>query len=293
MGRAMMHAKLARFGAAIALAGLCACSNDLTFVPREKKADRLAAEAGWAKRTIATKTFDLVSFAAIAPRESDLLSVYIEGDGLAYFDARQISADPTPTDPVALRMALQQDSGNTAYLARPCQFVMAANTTARNCDFTYWTNARYSDAVVSSMNEAIDALKHNTTATRVMLVGYSGGGAMAVLLAARRNDVAAIVTIAANLDTKKWTALKNLTPLNQSLDPADFATTVSSIPQVHYSGAEDAIVPPAVARSFLSKMPPGARARLVVVPDFSHDCCWVEKWPWLLHSAAADIAALH
>lgn len=33
------------------------------------------------------------------------LFVYIEGDGLAYLDARTPSTDPTPADPLALRLA--------------------------------------------------------------------------------------------------------------------------------------------------------------------------------------------
>jgi len=31
------------------------------------------------------------------------------------------SQDPTPVDPLALRLALVQPTGNAAYLARPCQ----------------------------------------------------------------------------------------------------------------------------------------------------------------------------
>jgi esterase/lipase len=49
------------------------------------------------------------------------------------------------------------------------------------------------------MDAAVTALKRASGASRLRLVGYSGGGVMAMLLAARRDDVAQVVTIAAPL----------------------------------------------------------------------------------------------
>lgn len=49
------------------------------------------------------------------------LSIYLEGDGFAWFNSRQPPPDPTPLDPMALRLAQAQPSGNATYLGRPCQ----------------------------------------------------------------------------------------------------------------------------------------------------------------------------
>jgi pimeloyl-ACP methyl ester carboxylesterase len=64
------------------------------------------------------------------------------------------------------------------------------------------------------------SLKQRSGSTRLTLVGYSGGGTIAVLLAARRSDVAEVITVAANLDVGYWTQRDGLSPLTGSLDPA-------------------------------------------------------------------------
>lgn len=54
-------------------------------------------------------------------KRSAELTIYLEGDGFAWFNPRQPPPDPTPLDPMALRLAQAQPSGNAAYLGRPCQ----------------------------------------------------------------------------------------------------------------------------------------------------------------------------
>ncbi len=48
--------------------------------------------------------------------------VYIEGDGRAYVNRRTPSNDPTPGNPMALRLALADPSLRVLYLGRPCQY---------------------------------------------------------------------------------------------------------------------------------------------------------------------------
>ncbi|MDR3424931.1 MAG: dienelactone hydrolase family protein [Alphaproteobacteria bacterium] len=250
------------------LALLAACAT------RGDEAIALAQGAGWKWETMSAKTFDLA--AAIAPeRQGKTLWVYIEGDGRAFLSPTQPSSDPTPDDPVALRLALAYPHDTpTAYLAHPCQY--AAH--GRNCKAAYWTNARYAPEVVASLNEAVDDLKAQTKTSRVVLVGYSGGGALAVLIAARRQDVAEIITVAADLDLAYWTKRDGLTPLTDSLDPADFAAAVAKIPQVHFSGALDTSIGTDVANAFISRLPSDAPAKLIEIPGYTHTCCWPENW---------------
>ena len=262
---------------------LTACASS-----RQAEGPSLAQGAGWGWEIFSAGAFD-VAVASQPPRlPSKTLVVYLEGDGLAYVHANQPALDPTPTDPVALHMALSDPNGAAvAWIGRPCQYTLPEH--GRNCRVTYWTTHRYAPEVVDSLDAALDILKQRRGATRLALVGYSGGGALAVLLAARRPDVAKVVTVAANLDLDYWTRRDGLTPLSQSLDPAQVAESLGSMPQVHFTGAEDHTVGTDVVRSFLHRLPAGAPARLVEVPHYTHSCCWARDWPTLAAGLWSDV----
>ena len=254
---------------------LSGCSS-AELLPRQRKAKAIADTSGWSYQSIAAKQFDLIAAASPRGDGTGQLTIYVEGDGLAFLGPRTISSDPTPDDPTALRLALGHPGGSAAYLARPCQYQMAGG--GRNCHPSYWTSHRYAPEVIESMGQVVDVLKERAGAQRLVLVGYSGGGAIAVLLAARRSDVVGIVTVAANLDLRYWTTTEKLAPLSGSLDPADAAHDVEAIPQVHFVGRSDDVVAPEVVRSYISHMVDSSKARVIEVPGFSHVCCWAGKW---------------
>ena len=238
----------------------------------------LTEGAGWRRDIVPAGQFDLA--AAFSPIPAgEVLTVYLEGDGLAYLRPRQPALDPTPDDPIALRLALA-DPKSSAWLGRPCQYTLPDH--GRGCDKSYWTDARYGPAVVEGMNAALDAVKVRTGARRLILAGYSGGGALAVLLAARRSDVAAVVTIVADLDLDYWTSRDGLSPLRGSLDPADDAAVLGTLPQLHFTGGRDVTTGTDIVRSYLRRLPAGAPARLIEIADFDHSCCWVKDWPNLV-----------
>ena len=114
------------------------------------------------------------------------------------------------------------------------------------------------------------------------LVGYSGGGAIAVLLAARRDDIAQLITVAGNLDHRLWTRWHAVTPLERSLNPADVAAHVAHIPQIHWTGARDRIVGRQLADAFVTRMPDRSRTAVEVIAEADHHCCWVTLWESLL-----------
>jgi hypothetical protein len=267
-----------------AMIGLGGCGT--FFIPRQHKAEYLAGQAHWAYHPVNASPFVLAGY--IGPRRQDggVLTVFIEGDGLAFIGSQTVSSDPTPTDPVGLRLALAHPGGNVAYLGRPCQYVSAPA-----CRPAYWSSHRYAPEVIGAFNLAVDELKGVTGAERVILVGYSGGGAVAVLTAARRNDVVGIVTVASNLDLRFWTARDGLVPLWGSLDPADVATAVAGIPQVHFVGGQDDVVGPAVAQSYLRRMGDVTRAAMVEEKSYNHNCCWADNWPILVRHPALSAVA--
>ena len=257
----------------LALLGGCVTS-------RQAEGPLLARGAGWRWEIVPAGAFE-VAVAMPSRGTGKTLVVYLEGDGFAYAHADQPSGDPTPTDPIALRMALADPTSRpVAWIGRPCQYTLPDH--GRQCAKPYWTTHRYAPEMVDSIGTALDLLKQRAGASRLVLVGYSGGGAVAVLLAARRSDVDKVVTVAANLDLAYWTRRDGLAPLAGSLDPAGIAKAMGTIPQVHLTGAQDRTVGTDVVRSYMAALPAGAPARLVEIPDFTHACCWARDWPVLV-----------
>lgn len=245
---------------------------------RNAHADSLAAPAGLTRELIKTDGFVLTAYARVT-RPDKALDVYIEGDGLAWISRNEPSLDPTPREAAGLALAAADPAPNVVYLARPCQFTpMALNP---RCAVPYWTGKRFAPDVVVSMNEAVSQFAARAPEQRVNLVGYSGGGALAVLIAGRRADVASIRTVAGNLDDEFINRLHQVSPMPASANPADFANRIAAIPQVHFSGAVDTVVPPAVAQRFVH-LTGKQCAQTRTVPDMTHDGNWSRLWPALL-----------
>lgn len=207
------------------------------------------------------------------------LAVYFEGDGYAFATPYLASDDPTPLNPLGLKLALADRRTRVLYIGRPCQF--SPNIARTPCATRYWTTARYADEIIQSVESVLDAELRRRPARTIHLVGYSGGGAVAILLAARRRDITTIVTVAGNLDHRLHTSTFNLQPLTGSLNPRDVAREIAAIPQIHYAGARDPIVPPTIARSFMSALPNQACATMQIVDGATHVEPWVDIWPSL------------
>lgn len=266
---------------------LCSCAGVAPPESARSQAFDMAAAGGLAPMTLDKDGFQLAAFAKAGPGQD--LVVYIEGDGLAWANRRTPSVDPTPRDLLVLRLALRDPAPKVLYLARPCQFTQAA---VPGCDPNMWTFGRYSQAVVSSLNRALDQAKAELGAKRLHLVGYSGGGALAVLVAASRKDVADILTVAANLDTAAWTTHHQISPLTGSLNPADQARQISALPQTHLCGAQDTVVPPFLCRRFLDRMGRPATARCMELGGVDHNQGLEARWADLLaaHRSFAPVA---
>ncbi len=175
----------------------------------------------WPALSLKVPPFTL--YAKLKPHaQGHSLHVYVEGDGRAWLNSRTVSPDPTPNDPVALRLATQDPSDNVAYLARPCQYIAS-----KACHYRYWTYARFAPEVVKSLNDAVDQLKNKTGAQRIDLIGFSGGGGLVLLMAAKRADVDRVISVAGNVSTDAWTRYHHITPLKRSLNPVQALPEIS------------------------------------------------------------------
>lgn len=248
------------------------CTHLPSTQERLENATKLAEDAGWTSETILTSYFELQAFIPAQHLKHKHLTVFIEGDGLAWVSRSQPSTDPTPLNPVSLKLALAYESDHAvAYLGRPCQFT---SHDQKRCRQKYWTSHRFSEEVIAATDEAITVIKTMTGASEVQLVGYSGGGAVAALVASRRNDVTRLVTFAGNLNTTAWAELHHISPLSGSLNPADAVSGLQGIQQIHYVGEYDRVIPAEIVESFHRLFSPKTDSHIIIIPEADHQCCW-------------------
>jgi hypothetical protein len=263
-GRRRAAARGAVLLAAAVLSGACAA-------PAARFAAR-AADLGLERSEVSGGPYAHIVYAR-GPRvaAAPLLHVYLDGDGTPWRRGHP-EPDPTPREPLVLEL-MARDPGAARYLGRPCYHGLGARSPCAPRD---WNEGRYAPEVVASLAAAVRALAAEAGSSRVALLGHSGGGTLAMLVAPRVPEVVAVVTVAANLDVEAWAAAREI-PLSGSLDPARLGPLPAGIVQRHYAGGRDRVVPPAlVARA---PIPPGS---LRVVAEFDHVCCWRERWPEIL-----------
>lgn len=239
--------------------------------PREAL-QQLADAHGRKLEILPGQPFPLVMLAPQGTTKATRLRVYLEGDGHAWATATQPSLDPSPHNLLVVRLAMDDPTPN-AYLARPCQFVMASA-----CEPDFWTHRRFSQEVVTRLSQALDQLKQRYGNREFELVGYSGGAALALLLAVQRSDVAQVQTLAGNLSPRLWAQMKGLSPLGGSLDPLDYRNRLAAIPQRHLVGDADGVAPPSLAKTYLKQLRPYACSQVVVSPATDHQKGWETAW---------------
>lgn len=199
--------------------------------------------------------------------------MYLEGDGRPWVTPISMASDPTPKSAlIPTLMAI--DTAPALYLGRPCYF----DTHDQRCnDHRWWTSHRYSQEVISSLNRVID--RFNADYTQLALIGHSGGGTLAHLIASQRQDVIALVTLAGNLDPDHWARHHGFTPLSGSLNPADTPQLDANTTQRHYLGDRDTVITRAMFDNYLKRHP---AAQLSLLPEIDHRCCWEDRWPAIL-----------
>jgi pimeloyl-ACP methyl ester carboxylesterase len=163
------------------------------------------------------------------------------------------------------------------YLARIGQF---QPLDAIKANEIYWTDKRLSEEAVNAAGEAIDQAKRLVKASKIHLIGYSGGGGLAALLAERRFDVASLVTVAGLLDTDYWVLNHGWRPLIGSLNPIKNAKNTAFIPQIHFYGSKDYIIDSSLSLRFEQASQFANFKRLS--QDADHYSGWTPKWPSLL-----------
>jgi len=252
----------------------------------QSQADAIAHSSALERTVVQTPDFKLTGYRKIHPNMPHIQTarIYIEGDGHGWITPTQLSSNPTPHHPLALKLAVLDSHPKVFYLARPCQYTPL--TQEKNCHPAIWSSDRFSEPVLHSINHAITEIKRDMQVNSIDLIGFSGGAAIATLIAARRNDIRSIRTVAGDLDHVRMTEYHKTTPLKNALNPKDVVAKIASIPQHHFAGANDVTVPPFISEEFQeagSKIQDHCIHRSVL-PGISHLTGWEKRWPSLLNA---------
>lgn len=223
-------------------------------------------------QTLDSQPFPLLLGVPVQAPAAVRMRVYLEGDGQAWATPSQPSLDPSPRDLLVARLAFS-DPTPSLYLARPCQFV-----TAPGCAASLWTSRRFGSDVLGSLDGALDLIKARYGNQTFELVGYSGGAALALLLAARRDDVTSVQTLAGNLSPRYWVQLRQLSPLEGSLEPLDYRERLRAVTQRHLAGDADSVVPAGVLHHYLDGLGEARCVQTVSLAQVSHHTGWEQAW---------------
>lgn len=267
-----MRRALASLSRAPALWALFSCMVLVGCASNGERIDAIARASSLERSLIEVEGFRSVVYSKLAVTASETVLVFLEGDGRPWVDGVTPNLDPTTANPLALELMIRTPRPGI-YVARPCYH----NTATERCSASLWTSGRYSDDVVRVMTETVRVALRSFEHERIVLVGHSGGGVLAVLIAERLADVGGVVTIAANLDIDAWTSHHGYLPLWASLNPAR-STQPHPWPEIHLAGRTDIAVPIETTSSYFARY---SSAKRWILEEDGHVCCWKEKWPEL------------
>jgi hypothetical protein len=262
-----MRYKYLKLLSLILICSLTSCNYN-KFSNNHNNPNNIALKANLEKHLNYTKKFIITSYSK-SHRFSQIsefnkkIFVYIEGDGQAWIYRYRLSNNPTPKDPLTLKLAAIDPNPNILYIARPCQFTDLKLDL--NCHNKYWSQSRYSIEVVNAINEVINNFKSSIIKNiknqknkppqlEIHLIGYSGGATIAGLVASIRDDIASIRTIAGNLDHDAVSYFHQTTKLTDSLNLIDYIPKIKHIPQIHYIGEYDQIIPLNIIKNFVNQV---------------------------------------
>ena len=218
-------------------------------------------------KEVETPDFDFAVWQKITDTHSEY-RIYIEGDGYAFNSSGQPTLNPTPHGTLVRKAAFGDTNPNVVYMARACQFVQH-----KKCAQKYWTTARFAPEIIAAQATALKQIVQNRP---VIIIGFSGGAQIAGLIAATHPEIKVqkVITIAGNLDHSAWTKHHRVSPLFDSMDLNTYAEEFAKIPQLHYVGGKDEIMPPFLNMDFAAD-----KSKVIKVENATHNDGWEKIFP--------------
>ncbi len=225
---------------------------------------------------------------------SRTLWVFIEGDGTPWVLGRWPARRPIVKKPVAYQL-WQNTQTIALYLRRPCYFdntgfnvssfasTLASTTTLPgSCTANWWTTDIYSQGVIRALRTELEAVLQQHTISRYILIGHSGGGTLAMLLAANMpQKPQLIITLAGNLRPAKFNQAHKLPKSTLKLP-------LINTPQWHYSGAQDSVIANSTQK-ICHKQP---NAHCYSLANTQHSDGWLAHWPAIEQKVQYFISAV-
>ncbi|MGH1485281.1 MAG: hypothetical protein ACRBCI_03605 [Cellvibrionaceae bacterium] len=221
---------------------------------------------------LTTNKINLIAYDNDSTSKQERVYVYLEGDGSPWEKGYWPASDPNTKRSIVLPL-LKQLEYPSLYIARPCY---GWGKMPANCTTELWTSARYSQDIVNILNEGLNQYKLlNDNIKEYVIIGHSGGGTLASLLASTRSDIVAIVTLAANLDHNAWTQHFGYLPLERSLNPIKYFPLPEKIIRWHLIAGKDKVIPESILKRTV-KTDRGSKQ--LYYSEFDHRCCWQTIW---------------
>ena len=189
------------------------------------------------------------------------LRIYIDGDALD--DNNRKPVIPYPITEIA-----QNDPYPfSLVLGRPCYYTSDDICSKKEI----WQDGRFLPEIIAQMSIVVERWIKRYHPSEIEFVGYDGGAAMALLLAARvKNTPASVVTFGGIFDTDRQAALKGKDLHPGSLNPANEPYKLVDIPQIHYVGGQDTVATKRLAEEFIAGIESPKSIQLRVVPQATH-----------------------
>ena len=213
------------------------------------------APEGFEERQIQTEHFSLAVWVKDTIQQGQPFRLYIEGDG-----------DPNPKYQIAKYFASIDDTPNVIYTARPCQW--SKDKICKTRPNIYGID-RFHPDLIQEMQELTEYLIKKYHAPSIELIGYDSGAVIALELAAKL-PVSRVITIAGITDTSAYALYNGIRLPDDAVNPSEHLSVLSTIPQIHYVGADDDITPRRLVERFVSKMYNSKSAMVKVVSDTDH-----------------------
>jgi hypothetical protein len=238
---------------------------------RIEEVEKVASINKFEKKLVKAGDFVITTYQRISDKDSPYV-FYIEGDGSISIGRYAIADNPTPSKVMLFKLATLDTRPNVVYIARPCQYTPVELNS--NCNQVYWTDKRMAKEVIESTNIVINSINNGKPAS---LVGFSGGGGTAILVAVRNKHIKDIITIAGNLDIESFSKYHGVYALKKSLNPIDYAIKINNIPQLHILGSKDTIVPNSIMHGYV-KASSSNCIQQKIFPNITHTKGWDKVW---------------
>lgn len=280
-----------------AILPLCAAgllTGCLTMYPamREETARRIAMPVFMYHRIINSQPFEIKAFERVH-QEGEIAHLYIaEGNGPWNTETRAL--DPTPKNPVSLKLASKDGYENVIYLGQPCQYLSSFDGT--QCDKKYWTTHNFSPEIIDAYNSAIEEIKVRYRIPEFHIMGHDTGGTIATILAATRGDILSLRTVNGVLDTDAYANIHGFESSESSINPAYLADKLKYVPQRHFVGRDDRKGANAVHHSYEQNIKDQNCLSVTFVDDATHDDGWESRWPTMMNETVeckSDINVPH